>query len=306
MINLTGLTVEEAQAAYADKNINIQVAEEVFDAEVEAGKIISQEPPYEEGATIPENSTIELTVSKGIETVEMQKVVGMKYDEAERLLKEELKLEVEKIEETSETVEKDYVIRQEPEEGTELETGDTVKVYVSIGTGIKEVSVPYVIGDTEEDAKTKLADLEVTVVYEEDMTRTDGRVLRQSIEAGETVDEGTKITITVNRIEERKQGTINLNFKSLLLKSPLKDSVEITIDETTGQEIVPTMNLIILVDDSKETTTVYNIPTKIDNENVEATAWGKGTVTVKVEANGMNIWEGQFDLSGDNPTLVID
>ena len=302
MINLTGLTVEEAQAAYADKNINIQIAEEVFDAEVEAGKIISQEPPYEEGATIPENSTIELTVSKGIETVEMQKVVGMKYDEAERLLKEELKLEVEKIEETSETVEKDYVIRQEPEEGTELETGDTVKIYVSIGTGIKEVSVPYVIGDTEEDAKTKLADLEVTVVYEEDMRRTDGRVLRQSIEAGETVDEGTKITITVNRIEERKQGTINLNFKSLLLKSVLKDRAEITTDPTTGEEINPTMPLVITVDGS----TVYNDTPRKDNTAITAYAWGKGTVTVKVEADGVNIWEGQFDLSGDNPTLVID
>ena len=301
-MDLTGLTVEEAQAAYADKNINIQVAEEVFDAEVEAGKIISQEPPYEEGATIPENSTIELTVSKGIETVTMQKVVGMKYDEAERLLKEDLKLEVEKIEETSQTVEKDYVIRQEPEEGEELETGDTVKVYVSIGTGIEQISVPYVIGDTEADAKTKLSDLEVTVVYEEDMTKTDGKVLKQSIEAGETVDEGTKITITVNRIEERKQGTINLNFKSLLLKSVLKDRAEITTDPVTGEEIEPTMPLVITVDDS----TVYNDAPRKDNTSITAYAWGKGTVTVKVEADGVNIWEGQFDLSGDNPTLVID
>ena len=297
MINLTGLTVEEAQAAYADKNINIQVAEEVFDAEVEAGKIISQEPPYEEGATIPENSTIELTVSKGIETVEMQKVVGMQYDEAERLLKEELKLEVEKIEETSETVEKDYVIRQEPEEGTELETGDTVKVYVSIGTGIKEVSVPYVIGDTEEDAKTKLADLEVTVVYEEDMTRTEGKVLKQSIEAGETVEEGTKITITVNRIEDLSKGKIEVNLTSLL-----GDKATIEKDET-GAEIDPTVFLRIEVNGED----VYKEEEqRKDSGTITREIEDRGTVTVKVFIDEVKYAEKQFTLSGDNPTLVID
>ena len=306
LLNLTGLTVEEAQAAYEGKNITIEVAEEVFDAEIEEGKIISQEPPFEEGAKIDENSTIKITVSKGIETVTMQKVVGMTFEEAERLLRDELKLEVEKVEETSKTVEENYVIRQEPEEGEELKTGDTVKVYVSIGTGIKEISVPYVIGDTEADAKTKLKDLEVTVVYEEDMTRTEGKVLKQSIEAGETVEEGTKITITVNRIEERKQGTIKLNFKSLLMNSALKDKAEITKDPVTGEEIEPTMRLKILVDDTKETINAYDVQTRKDKTDVEAYTWGKGTVTVKVEADGVIIWEGPFTLEGDNPTLVID
>ena len=297
LIDLTGLTVEEAQAAYEGKNINIEIAEEVFDAEVEEGKIISQEPPFEEGAKIDENSTIKLTVSKGIETVIMQKVVGMKFDEAERLLRDELKLEVEKVEETSETVEKDYVIRQEPEEDEELKTGDTVKVYVSIGTGIEQISVPYVIGDSEADAKTKLADLEVTVVYEEDMTKTDGKVLKQSIEAGETVDEGTKITITVNRIEDLKTGTIKLNLKSLLGA----DSV-IEKDENSN-EINPTVNLRIEVDGDN----IYREENqRKDTTEIVRTVSGKGTVTVKVFADEVKYAEKQFDLSVDNPTLVID
>ena len=297
LIDLTGLTVEEAQAAYEGKNINIEIAEEVFDAEVEEGKIISQEPPFEEGAKIDENSTIKLTVSKGIETVIMQKVVGMKFDEAERLLRDELKLEVEKVEETSETVEKDYVIRQEPEEDEELKTGDTVKVYVSIGTGIEQISVPYVIGDSEADAKTKLTDLEVTVVYEEDMTKTDGKVLKQSIEAGETVDEGTKITITVNRIEDLKTGTIKLNLKSLLGA----DSV-IEKDEN-GNEINPTVNLRIEVDGDN----IYREENqRKDTTEIVRTVSGKGTVTVKVFADEVKYAEKQFDLSVDNPTLVID
>ncbi len=295
--DLTGLTVEEARAAYEGKNITIEVAEEVFDAEVEEGKIISQEPPFEEGAKIEENSTIKLTVSKGIETVTMQKVVGMTFEEAERLLRDELKLEVEKVEETSKTVEEDYVIRQEPEEGEELKTGDTVKVYVSIGTGIKEISVPYVIGDTEADAKTKLKDLEVTVVYEEDMTRTEGKVLKQSIEAGETVEEGTKITITVNRIEDLTKGKIEVNLTSLL-----GDKATIEKDET-GAEINPTVVLRIEVNGEN----VYREENqRKDSGIITREIEDRGTVTVKVFIDEVKYAEKQFTLSGDNPTLVID
>ena len=295
--DLTGLTVEEAKSAYKDENVTIEVVDEVYNKEVSEGKIISQEPPYKEGAKISKNSTIKLTVSKGFEKVIMKKIVCMKFDEAEKLLKDELKLEVEKVEETSKTVEKDYVTKQEPEEGTEIETGDTVKVYVSIGTGIKSVAVPYVIGDTEADAKKKLSDLEVTVVYEEDTTKTNGKVLKQSIEAGETVDEGTKITITVNRIEAIKTGTIKVNLKSLL-------GADSTINkDEEGNEINPTVSFYITVDDE----TVYREENqRRDDENITTTISGKGTVTVKVFADGVRKTMKQFDLSVDNPTLVID
>lgn len=57
--------------------------------------------------------------------------------------------------------------------------------------------------------------LEVEVVNEEDTTKENGIVLKQSIEAGKTVDEGTKIIITVNKIAEIKTGKIDINLKSI-------------------------------------------------------------------------------------------
>ena len=295
--DLKDLTVEEAKAAYKDKNITIEVEEEVYDKEVKEGKIISQEPPYEEGQTIDENSTIKVIVSKGVEKVKMKRVVGMKFDEAEKLLKDELKLEVEKIEETSKTVEEGYVIKQSPEEDEELATGDKVKIYVSKGTGIKKVSIPYVIGELEADAKKKLADLEVTVVYEEDTTKVSGKVLKQSIEAGKSVDEGTKITITVNRIEEIKTGTIKVNLKSLLGA----DSV-IEKDEQ-GNEINPTVSFYITVDEE----TVYKEEKqRKDETQITQAITGKGTVTVKVFVDGVRKAMQQFDLSKNNAILIID
>ena len=293
--DVKNMTVDEAKAAYKNDKINIEI-EEVHDKEVEEGKIISQEPPYSEGKTVDENSTIKFIVSLGVEKVEMKKVVGMKFDEAKELL-EGLELEVEKIEETSKTVEKDYVTKQDPEEGEELKTGDKVKVYVSIGTGIKKINVPYVIGETESSAKKKLSDLEVTVVYEEDTTKVNGKVLKQSIDAGESVDEGTKITITVNRIEAIKTGTIRLNLKSLLGADSTIDT-----DPETGAEINSTVNLRIQVGEDN----VYRDTVRKDSTDITATASGKGTVTVKIFVDEIKKKEVQFDLSVENPTLVID
>ena len=293
--DLVGKTEEEARVALGDK-LRLEIKEEYND-EVEEGKIISQDPPYKENWTVKENTVVKVVISQGIETVEMKKVVGMKYEEAEKLLQDELKLKIEKIEETSKTVEEGFIIKQSPEEGTEVKTGETVKITVSKGTGIKKVTVPYVVGDTESDAKKKLADLNVTVVYEEDTTKVDGKVLRQSIENGKEVDEKTKITITVNKIEAIKTGTIKLNLKSIL-----GDKAIIEKDPTTGEEINPTANLRIEVDGD----TIYKDTPRKDATAITATAQGKGTVTVKVFVDDVKVKEMQFDLNQENPVLTID
>ena len=295
--NFVGKTLEQSKTSAESLKLTLE-AEEVYNDEVEEGEVISQEPPYSEGYKVKENSIVKLTVSKGQEMVTMKKVVGMTFEEAESILKDELHLEVERVDETSKTVEKGIVTKQEVEEGKELKAGSKVKIYVSSGTGIKEVAVPYVVGDTEEAAKEKLKDLEVTVIYEEDTTKVNGDVLRQSIEAGETVNEKTKITITVNRIEEIKTGTININLKSLL-----RDKAAIEVDEN-GEEINPTVDLRIEVNGD----TVYREQNqRKDTTDVTVTASGKGTVIVKIFVDGVRIIpEKQFDLTVENPVLQID
>ena len=293
--NFVGQTIEEAKATLGKEKLTLET-EEVYNDEIEIGKIISQDPPFSEGATVKENTIVKVKISKGPETVKMIKVVGMKYEDAERQLKDELHLNVEKIEETSKTVEKEYVIKQEIEEGKDIKVGETVKLYVSIGTGLKEIAMPYVIGDTEEEAKKKLEGLTVTVVYEEDMSKTDGRVLKQSIEAGTTIEEKTKVTITVNKIEEIKIGVVKLNLKSFL-----GSESEIKLDEN-GQEINPTVNVKITVNDEP----IYNDTNRKDETNIEAEVSGKGTVTVKVWINDIKKTTKQFNLSVENPVLTID
>ena len=102
--------------------------------------------------------------------------------------------------------------KQETDEGTEVNAGDTVKVYISIGTGIKQVVVTSVLQKDVETAKKSLEEkgLVVEIEYTEDKTKDNGVVLNQSIKSGETVDEGSTITLTVNKIAETKTGTVTI------------------------------------------------------------------------------------------------
>ncbi|MCI9177544.1 MAG: Stk1 family PASTA domain-containing Ser/Thr kinase [Clostridia bacterium] len=293
--NFVGKTEEEAKALIGKEKLTIEVSES-YDDEVEEGKIISQEPPFIEGYQVKENTVIKVVVSKGTKMVTMKKVVGMTYEEAEKIIKDELELEIEKVGETSKTVEEGVVIKQDIEEGLEIKAGSKVTVTVSKGTGIKQIAVPHVIGDLEADAKKKLKDLDVTVVYEEDTTKVDGKVLKQSLDAGTTVDEKTKITITVNKIEAIKTGTIKLNLKSVL-----GEKATIEKDEE-GNELNPTINVRIEVDGDN----IYRDTPRKDATSITATATGKGTVTVKVFADEVKVVEKQFDLTKENPVLTLD
>ena len=270
--------------------------EEVFNDEVEAGKIISQEPPYSEGATVKENTTVKVVISKGSEMVEMIKVVGMTYEEAEQKLKDELHLNVERKEETSKTVEKDVVIKQDIAEGKKIKVGETVTLTVSIGTGLKDVAMPYVIGDTEAEAKKKLTDLTVIVAYEEDMSKADGKVLKQSIEAGTTVEEKTKVTITVNRIEEIKTGMVRINVQSLL-----GDKAVIKKDEA-GNEINPTVKVKVTVDGDNQ----YEEEKRKDETSLVVEVHGKHTVTIKVWIGDQMYGMKQLTLTDENPVVSFE
>ena len=117
--------------------------------------------------------------------------------------------------------------------------------------------------------------LNVEVEYDEDTTRSNGVVLKQSIASGETVDEGTTITITVNQLVETKTGTVKLNVKSL---TGYKD--KITNDD--GEEVPNTpKNVEIKVTVNGEQ--VYKEKVSEDKTNIEINnVSGKGTVEIKV------------------------
>jgi len=216
MPNVVNLSKEEAQKEIEDAKLVFEIEKEEYDKEVPEGYVISQNPTYMERFNkVKEGSTVKVIISKGQEKTIVPNVKGKGREEAISLL-EEAKLKVEIIEETSRTVKEGFVITQDIESGNEIFAGETVKITVSTGTGIKEVSVINVVGQDEEAAKNTLTNLglKVNVAYV-DSAVDNGKVTKQSVEAGRTVDEGTTVTITVNRVAETKSIKVNINVKSI-------------------------------------------------------------------------------------------
>jgi len=272
MPNVVGLSKEEAQKDIEEAKLVFEIEKEEYDKEVPEGYIISQEPKYmEKYNKVKQGSTVKVVVSKGQEKTKVPNVKGKEKQEAITLI-EEAKLKAEVVEETSKTVKEGYVISQEVEPDTEIIAGETVKIHVSLGTGIKQVDMISVIGKTEADAKKAVEGLKlkVSIAYDEDSSKDNGTVLKQSIDAGKTIDEGTTVTITVNKLPEMKQGTVKVNLKSLLKYTPTKNE--------EGKEEIENADVKITVGDDM----IYNEEKPKTTTNISATFNAKGNVTIKV------------------------
>ena len=273
--NLVGKTLEEANKEIEGTDITLEQTEE-FNADVEAGKIISQDPPYVDGYTVKENSTIKIVISKGTEKAVVENVKGKTYEEAVQIL-EKANLKVERVDQTSQTVEAEIDIGQEPGEGEEVKAGGSVKLYVSSGTGIKQVEVENVVGKTEEEATSILtkAGLKVNVGYKEDSSKPTDTVLSQDVAQGEKVDEGTTVTIVVNTYRKLQTASIYVNVKELVPAS--LQGTETT--NTTDGEAAKDVKVQLTVGEGTPQTTT----TSADTSSLKIDIQGTGQVEIALK-----------------------
>lgn len=273
MPNVVGINKDEAETMLKENGLILEVTGEEYSGEYAAGYIISQDPKFIENYNIKSGQTIKVVVSKGIEEAIVPNVVGKTREEAEKLLTDS-KLKVEVVEEENKKVEAGYVVSQETAENTKVFAGDTVVIHVS--TGIKKSAVPSVLGKSEEEAKNTLTGLglKVNVVYDEDSSKENGVVLKQSIDVGKEVEEETEITITVNKLTETKSAILTVNVKSLL-------GGKVEYENTTGGNATQTVK-DVRVKIVVGTDTFYNETVDPTTTNLVQTISGKGTVIVKV------------------------
>ena len=178
--NFVGMTLEEAQSKAKEVNLKIEVKEERYDLVVEEGKIIEQDPAFQ-NIKVKEKSVIRVVISKGQEIVKVTKLEGKTQKEAEEELKE-LGLVVQIEEEYSDTVESGIVTKQSIEPDTEIAAGNTIVLTVS--KGIEQVEVPDLYGKTEEEAKATLSSAKLKwkmTTRENDPSKPNGVVTAQDI-----------------------------------------------------------------------------------------------------------------------------
>ena len=245
MPNVVGLSKDEAQQEVESRKLVFEVASEEYNKDVPEGYVISQKAESDLGdfTTTPgnrkvkEGSKIQVKISKGQEKTTVPNVKGKEKDEAIKML-EDANLQAEVVEETSKTVEEGYVISQETDPDTEAFAGDTVKIHVSTGTGIKQVTVISVIGQDEATAKANLENLglKVNVTYQE-ATSNNGKVTAQSVAANKVVDEGTTVTLTVNQVAETKNLTVNIDVKKITGGYTDSEDEESTVSKTVNIKV---------------------------------------------------------------------
>lgn len=190
MPNLVGLDFNEAVGMYGN---NIQFQEDGAEYnEADPNVIIEQN--IEVGTEFKKGDIVKVKISKGMETVEVPDCSEMNQDLAKDLLKQRgLLCEVKNSSSTD--VQKGYVIKTEPEVGTQVHKGSTIILYVSMGVNAGQVSIDDWTKKTVDEA-TMLAEYKGLKVVTKGVAsyEEEGKVVKQSLEKGTKVEVGTEIT----------------------------------------------------------------------------------------------------------------
>lgn len=263
--DLVGMEQSQAQKTVEDLKLKYVKKSEEYSKDVKAGCVISQDPAYIANYKVKEGTTINVVISLGQNTVTMPKVTGMTQEEATSKL-EELGLKVEVEEANDSKVELGKVIEQSVKENEEIEAGETITIKVSKGT--EKVAVPDLSGKKEADAKSALksAGLKSKVVTTEDISKDDGIVVKQSVDAGTEVDKNSTVTITVNKLPTNKKSTIVINVQSLL----------------DGSDIEPTENVNVKISVNGTDYNVGSCSAATTSITKEISGTGKASIQVKI------------------------
>ena len=205
MVNLIDKMKEDAQDELDQMGLYMFVIA-TQKSDKPAGTILDQD--IAAGTQVPEGTTVNVVIAgtenidysqggSNEETVTVKDVTGMMENDAVKTL-ESQQLQPIKEYEYSDSVDAGKVIRQTPTGGSSVAPNSRVTIVISQGK--KSVTVPSVLGDSEESAVNTLESMGLEVVIDEAYSDSveEGKVISQSVKSGKTVPAGTKITITIS------------------------------------------------------------------------------------------------------------
>jgi len=197
--DVSNMTVVEAENVLEEVGFEVVTeTKSVTSDSIEVGNVVKTSPAA--GRTVKEGSSITLYVSTGEGGYILEDLTGKNYIEQKAILEKMYNLYVEVIEDTIEDpdkYEKNTIISTEPEKGTLLQEGDTIKlhipdtniVYPDFTTG------EYSLKDIEEFAEKNKINL--LTEYVETNEYEPGTIYEQSKIAGSTVKESETLKIFI-------------------------------------------------------------------------------------------------------------
>jgi len=270
LIQVPSLIGKEYATVHVE-GLKIEIDRTTYHSTYSKGQIIDQVPAS--GSSIVEDSTIKVIVSLGPEPLvkTMENLVGMDGDDAMQFLRGQ-GMNPLPLEEFSETVPEGEVIRTSPENGDELNDGQTVKLYISVGPIIKKGKVPNVVGLNLATAEAKLnaAGFDLVEFKRVESNKDKDEVVEQSATAGEDLDVTTKIILSVSK------------GPKATTEATTEPTTEPTTKPTTEPTTKPTEEP---TEPEKESTKNVNIPLEAQTEAYDLSIFcdGNEVITLEIE-----------------------
>lgn len=189
---LVGLTPEAAVNLLAKYPVKVGELKEVYNDKTPKGFVISSSPVT--GEKVKRDTTIDLLISKGVETLDVASYVGKSADQALNELTD-AGFSVESVDQFSESVLAGAVISQVPSGGAPLPKGE--KITLTISKGSQYVFIPNIFSLTEAKARAALTDLELKVIVKKIGAKKVKAVTNIAPKVGTKVKRGSTVTITV-------------------------------------------------------------------------------------------------------------
>ncbi len=198
MINIVGMTFEEAQEELDELGLTLVVGE-TRESDEEDGTILEQD--VTQGTVVEEGTKVTVVVAgedSSDKVISVPSVVGDTESVAKATLSAAGFTNVTTTYEYNSSVTAGNVISQTPTEGTTALADSEIALVISQGK--ESTEVPTVLNYDEETATEMLEEAGLTVVVEQEYSDTvsAGLVIRQSISGGKTVQQGTEVTITIS------------------------------------------------------------------------------------------------------------
>mgnify|MGYP002624664427 CR=1 FL=1 len=176
----------------------------LVDTEHAPGTILSQSPnPGRSIMMTPGGVEVNLSVATGDTVATVPDVSNLDYRTATAVLRQ-IGLYIEVVNTYAETIDRDRVIRTEPAAGSDVTTASLIYVYVSCGTEKRILTVPNLIGLSEEAAISQIESNGFSYGWSQ-KERSDlmaGTVIGQSLAAFSTEEEHSMIYLTVSDAPE--------------------------------------------------------------------------------------------------------
>ncbi|GAE24201.1 serine/threonine protein kinase PrkC [Halalkalibacter wakoensis JCM 9140] len=194
--NVVNLPFDEAEEELLALNLNVQREDVSENDEIPKDHVVRQNQAP--GSIVKEGSTIRLFVSIGKEEIELDDVVGMHIDRAERHLRG-LGFEVESTEEETDEENTGIVLSQDPSEGT-LVIVDETTVFLTYSVE-PQIRLRDLQNEREADITRYLNEigLRYDFQYEHSNTIDSGRALRQSPAPNTVLNKGDLVRVTISQ-----------------------------------------------------------------------------------------------------------